>query len=293
MITYVKRQDLDVVKYDACITNSAQSRVYAFSWYLDIVADNWDVLVLDDYEAVMPVPWRRKFGFKYSLQPYFCQQITIYSHLEIEDSLIKKLLKKIPFLILYSDVNFSFKLNEVTFLEKHNFSLDLNRDYELTYKNYRKDRKKSLKKANEVDFVYNDDGKKEVLIKLYQKVFSFLKMPEKYFITIDAIIDYCILHKKGFIRNIYLDNDLVCAGFFIKYNARIYYLFGASNEKGKKHGATTFLIDSVIKENSNSHIIFDFEGSTIPNVASFYRSIGSKKTTYYNLKTNVFKRIFL
>ena len=54
MITYVKRKDLDVVKYDACITNSAQGSVYAFSWYLDIVADNWGVLVLDDYKAVMP-----------------------------------------------------------------------------------------------------------------------------------------------------------------------------------------------------------------------------------------------
>ena len=49
MIQYVKRQHLDVSKYDFCIENSTQSRIYAFSWYLDIVADHWDVLVLDDY----------------------------------------------------------------------------------------------------------------------------------------------------------------------------------------------------------------------------------------------------
>ena len=53
MIQHIKRKDLDILKYDACIENSIQSRIYGFSWYLDIVADHWEVLVLDDYEAVM------------------------------------------------------------------------------------------------------------------------------------------------------------------------------------------------------------------------------------------------
>ncbi|VAW26447.1 hypothetical protein MNBD_BACTEROID04-1052, partial [hydrothermal vent metagenome] len=58
MIYYYKRNQIDIVKYDTCITKSINTRVYANSWYLDIVADNWDVLVLNDYEAVMPLPWR-------------------------------------------------------------------------------------------------------------------------------------------------------------------------------------------------------------------------------------------
>ena len=47
MIHYVKRKDLDLNKYDACINNAINSRIYGYSWYLDIVADNWDVLVLN------------------------------------------------------------------------------------------------------------------------------------------------------------------------------------------------------------------------------------------------------
>ena len=46
MIKYVKRNELDIEKYNACVENSLQSRVYGFSWYLDIVADHWDALVL-------------------------------------------------------------------------------------------------------------------------------------------------------------------------------------------------------------------------------------------------------
>ena len=59
---YIKRKELNVSKYDACIENSVQEKIFGFSWYLDIVADQWDVLVLDDYKAVMPIPWRKKIG---------------------------------------------------------------------------------------------------------------------------------------------------------------------------------------------------------------------------------------
>ena len=69
MIRKVSRKKLEVEKYDACIANSIQANVYGYSWYLDVVADNWDVLVLNDYEAVMPIPWRRKFFIKYVYTP--------------------------------------------------------------------------------------------------------------------------------------------------------------------------------------------------------------------------------
>ena len=31
----------------------------------------WDALVLDDYAAVMPLTWRRKYGTRYLYQPAF------------------------------------------------------------------------------------------------------------------------------------------------------------------------------------------------------------------------------
>ena len=96
MISFVKRAALDVEKYDSCIENSIQSRIYAFSWYLDIVADHWDVLVLNDYEAVMPLPWKQKFGLKYITQPYFCQQLGIFSVEKISKEIQLQFIKKIP-----------------------------------------------------------------------------------------------------------------------------------------------------------------------------------------------------
>jgi hypothetical protein len=289
MIHYIKRKNLDVIKYDYCVENAIQTRVYAYSWYLDIVADNWDVLVLNDYEAVMPVFYNIKYGLKYSLQPYFCQQISIYSIDKIDDLFIKKILKKIPKSVFFTDINFAFQPASKVIL-KQNFILNLNQEYNKLYKNFRKDRRKSIRKATEANLSYQDFNNKIALIELYKNVFDFLKMPKKYFDKINALIEYCLNNKLGFTRNIFHEEKIVCIGFFLKYNGRIYYLLGASIKEGKKYGATTFLLDSVIKEYSETKNILDFEGSTIPSIASFYKSFGSELTHYYNYKSNAIKR---
>jgi hypothetical protein len=289
MITYIKRKDLDIIKYNTCIENSKQSRVYAFSWYLDIVADNWDVLVLEDYKAVMPIPWNSKYGLKYCSQPFFCQQISIYSKEDVDE---EHFLKKIPksFLIIF--LNLSIKPEKDTVIDKINYELKLNSDYTKLFENYRKDRRKSFYKAEKASLSYKDNGTITSLVQLYKEVFNHLKTTEKCFKTIEKLMMYCVKNNTGFIRNVYKNDELLASGFFVRFNNRIYYLFAASNILGKRHGATTFLIDSVIKQYSNSNFVFDFEGSTIPNVASFYKSFGGDKTIYYNLKTHVFKRFF-
>ena len=69
MIQYLKNKEIDFKKYDACIAAAINSRIYAYSWYLNIVADNWDALVLNDYEAVMPLPiFRLKKAFFFKKQ---------------------------------------------------------------------------------------------------------------------------------------------------------------------------------------------------------------------------------
>ena len=96
MIQYLKRNQLDIIKYDNCIELSLNSRIYVFSWYLDIVSDNWDVLVLNDYEAVMPLPWRQKYFIKYVYPPAWTQQLGVFSNSKINADLVKQFVKSIP-----------------------------------------------------------------------------------------------------------------------------------------------------------------------------------------------------
>ena len=49
---------IDTTKWDDCISRSANGLIYASSRYLNAMADNWDGMIIDDYKAVMPLPWR-------------------------------------------------------------------------------------------------------------------------------------------------------------------------------------------------------------------------------------------
>ena len=149
MIAYIKRKDLNTDKYDACVENSIQSRIYAYSWYLDIVADHWDVLVLDDYEAVMPIPWRKKLGIRYVYTPLRVLELGVFSILKIDAQLfLNKLSESFLYVSLRLNIeNYLNAIPESCSLKQQQYIL-LNEPYESILKKYRRDRKKDLKKAS-------------------------------------------------------------------------------------------------------------------------------------------------
>ena len=59
--SFLKHDKIDKVKWDNCISRSVNGHIYARSWYLNIVSPDWDALIEGDYEAVMPLTWKRKF----------------------------------------------------------------------------------------------------------------------------------------------------------------------------------------------------------------------------------------
>ena len=87
-ITYLTYQEIDKAKWDDCINQSINKLIYAESVYLDAMAENWDAIIMNDYEAVMPLTWKKKFGIKYLYQPAFIQQGGIFSRKKIDGKLI-------------------------------------------------------------------------------------------------------------------------------------------------------------------------------------------------------------
>src|SRR5687768_17286505 len=77
-IQYLEQKEIDKQKWDRCIDNAADGLIYGYSFYLDSMADDWCGLVLNDYEAVMPLPFRKKFGMRYVYQPAFIAQLGVF-----------------------------------------------------------------------------------------------------------------------------------------------------------------------------------------------------------------------
>ena len=126
-IKYLQNSEIDRKKWDRCIATSLQQLPYAYSWYLDAAAENWDAIVINNYEAVFPLPWKKKWGVRYVYPPFFIQQLGLFSRTPqdsfVIDTVLKEAAKHFKFIELY--LNFA-DAPSAAFAVRQNFELNLN-----------------------------------------------------------------------------------------------------------------------------------------------------------------------
>ncbi len=292
-IKYLRHRQIDQVKWDKTIDASYNGMVYAYSFFLnDMAGKRWDALVLGDYEAVFPLVWGRKYGLKYLYQPFFCQQLGLFSKTRISEDVMHQFIKKIPRKFFYWDFHLNYENSFfsplINFVNRTSFTIDLNQDYLSIYDKFNSDAKKNLAKSAITGYIVKDNDAPELaadcFFYAYGHWYPNLETLKK---KILQCANNAIQLKKGFTRSIYgKDGQLWCSGFFFMAKDRIHYAMAAPTEEGKKHGATHILIDEVLKEFSNRLMTFDFEGSDLQSVAYFYAKFGSVKKHYLEIKLN-------
>ena len=286
MIKQISRKNLDLDKYTACIVSSTNYRVYAEVWYLDVVADNnWYCLVLNDYEAVMPIPYQRKFGLKFVIQPYYCQQLGVFhgeqftkkQFKQFEQKLHRKLVRSYHFNEENTEI-FSPKGEKRT-----NYVLDLNRSYEEIYNNYSKSRRKEIRKSER--FAIN--------IKPTEHLTNLLKLKKNYNYTQENNIFkyyqttlYKLVQNGEFLIFDLFDNQekLIASQIFMVSKNRIYCTAFARDPRTENHNASTLIKDYIILQFATQDLLLDFEGSMQPNIAKFMKGFTPKEKKYTNYK---------
>lgn len=280
MIRYLRNNEIDLTKYDTCIKTSINTRIYAFSWYLDCVADNWDVLVLNDYEAVMPLPWRQKYFIKYIYPPAWTQQLGVFSSNEISEKLVLDFIHAIPkkFKKVTVQFNSDNKLQLKNVTERVNYVLPLDKPYEEIYKGFNQNRKRGLKKA------LKSKNAKIKTISSKDFLEFYLNVPKNYAVNKNQIetLKKLVNSKNDAIKiiGIYNVSKLEASILLLIDAHRIINLVPITSYYGREQGLITLLLNNMIKNYENSTKILDFEGSMLDGVASFYESFGAKKKFY-------------
>ena len=80
-VRLLNRQDIDDAQWNSFLDNSPHNLIYAYSWYLDIVAPKWCAFIAENeagWQAIMPVPLAKKWGFWVVKQPFFCQILGVF-----------------------------------------------------------------------------------------------------------------------------------------------------------------------------------------------------------------------
>lgn len=293
MIQYLTNENIDRRKWDECIARSFNGIVYAYSWYLDIVSPEWDALVKDDYKSVMPLTRRKKYGISYLFQPFFTQQLGVFSSDKLNAEVVAEFLSAIPHHFKFVEINLNtFNLyNQSNFSIKPNLTheLDLIESYENIAKNYSDNLKRNLKKAanNKLQSVLSNQP--EAVVKLFRenRGAEISNLKEHDYKVLVQLIYQAIHRGKAQVMNVMNEHNELCAGaFFIESNNKVIFLFSGLSDEGKNLNAMAFLIDSFIRQNAGKNITLDFEGSNDVNLARFYKSFGSKECIYTQVKIN-------
>tara|TARA_B110000003_G_scaffold179972_1_gene179196 strand:+ start:9021 stop:9932 length:912 start_codon:yes stop_codon:yes gene_type:complete len=290
-VNYILREDLDELKYDDCIEKSKQSNLFGYSWYLDIVCDYWDVLVLNDYEAVMPIPWKKKYFIKYVYHPLWVLQLGIFSKSKKSHELefINTLRKRFKFVELRLNKKNSIEKGGSKSIVNQMQYLSLENSYEDIFRNFNRNRKRELKKASKACLKEEWGDKVENLITLFEKNIGIRikKITKNDYKILLRLMTTIVSKKRGELVSIYSDDhQLVASGFFLFYKQTVTELICATDIKNRGNGANTFLIDRALYRYQKKYNLFDFGGSSMKTIANYYKSFGANTYQYLFFKLN-------
>jgi hypothetical protein len=288
MIRYLEHKEIDKARWNECVERSAQQLPYAFTWFLDIAAqEKWNGLVLNDYEGVMPLPFKKKLGFSFIYQPFFTQQLGIFGKGDPE-KFIAAIHPK--FRHVHTNLNWknSFKTNLPTIKEQTNLVLDLSRDFEAIKKNFSENCLRNCKKSEKNELRINNCAAAD-LVNIFKKTrgkeIPHLKK-ENYSVLLELIGEF-EKRKMAQVRGVFSkDNTLLGGAVIVKFRSRNIFFFSSLSEEGKKAGGIFFFMLNLINELCGSENLLDFEGSNNAQLARFYRGFGATEQNYSSYSNN-------
>jgi len=296
-IQYLTYQQIDKKKWDACIDKAPNGLIYAYSFYLDAMAKNWDALVVsatgtsNSYDIIMPLTWNKKYRIHYLYQPAFTACLGVFGR-SVTAAVLEAFLQAIPAKFKYWDLYFNpgnlFKITGFNLYERMNYVLNLNDSYDNIYKAYRDNIKRNIKKSEQFQLKTNKNIDIAAVVKLArEQAAGFSSMNETDFTNFENLFQLLYKNKKATTYGVYSKGSelIAAAAFFFSHN-RAYYILVGNHPNGKTLGASHALVNAFIKDHAGEDVLLDFEGSDISSLGFFYSSFGAVKERYSAIRLN-------
>ncbi len=243
--------------------------------------------MLGDYEAVMPVPWRKKYGLRYTYDVPFIQQLGWFGKEEKEYA---EMFKPALFsFVKYGSYSFNAGNNHYNSgaAENNNFIINLSTSYQTVYANYSGDVVNNLKKSIKFNLSYQPCNCQDA-ISLYVKEYKsrFKNTGDNDYNNFAALCKI-LQQKQMVIAKMVVDENtgvVLSAALLLKDEHRLYNVMNTTIEMGRTQSANYFLLDNIFKEFAGTGLVFDFEGSDIEGIKLFYQKWGAINQPYQRLE---------
>ncbi|MEO8763495.1 MAG: hypothetical protein ABI416_04370, partial [Ginsengibacter sp.] len=259
-ISYLPQAKINKEKWDHCVETAGNGLIYAYSFYLDAMSKNWDGLIMDDYEAVMPLTWNKKYGLCYLYQPFFAAQLGVFGN-NLSLSVIRSFLEAIPKRFKYWD----FYLNEKNLYqvpgfpmyERSNYTLNLDNSYAALSANYAKSHLRNIKRAGDAgNTLKKNIPVADIILLAREQAKNFSPISNKDYENFSNL--FLILGKKNMAvtYGIYSSGQqLVSSCGWLFSHGRAYYILVGNHPNGRTSGASHLMIDHFIREHAGKKLL--------------------------------------
>ncbi|MBI2259889.1 MAG: hypothetical protein HYU67_13450 [Flavobacteriia bacterium] len=272
MIKFTKRKDIDIDKWDSIVASSNKNAIFSYSWYLDAVSSTWGVVHNSDWTISMPISYKVFIFWIKVHPPLFSRNLSIFGNTQNADKLITFALKNFWICHLKLDERCNLYKNKLIYQK-----IDLTEEIQ-----YHKNTTRILKKNFNKYTFKKTKNYKYVLQFYYENAFKKLGLSSLQKIKIQKLMTNAILKDKAEVIEVFdINLQRVGASFFLMDKNTVYYLVGDCDFEEKKGGLMFSLMDFAITEYKRNFSYFDFGGSNIESVATFYRKLGGKDYEYF------------
>lgn len=286
--------------------------IYDQPWWLDAVCgpEHWDVLIYEKNGKLlgaMPYYTKSRYGLSYITNPPLTQHNRIYVHYppqqkyearlasekEVFTALIKQMKNVcgrgmiaarmsldpghtnwLPFYWqgFYGRTNYTYILPSASF------------SYEDLQKSYSKVIRYDAKKALDFISIQESDDLK-TFYRLHCQMFARQHQSARLSYEFLEKFDKCLLEHSARRMLIAKDTDNIpySAAYFVYDRETVYYLLSGTDPQYRKFNTLTALITEGIRFASQTGRNFDFEGSMVENIESYFRKFGAVQIPYFRV----------
>lgn len=276
MFQIIPNNAIDQFKWDTLVRSDSAAYTSNYSWYLNELCQ-WDLIVWGEYQGGMAIASKNQFGFKRAYQPPFVQLYQwVGANVDIVE--LANFIQK-----QYADIRMNTALNIAGATERTNYILPLDRPADSLFEGFSKSLRKNIRKATEQGLEIRTTSSCALSLKFYREVHGSNnpQLGSTQYEAFARLFKRAASLKLAFSKEVYLNQLPIASLSFMISKDRFHYVLGAPNADGKKHNALSLALWQLIEENAGKSMKLDFEGSSIPAVADFYKSFGSEKVCFY------------
>lgn len=286
-IKFVPREEIEDKRWNGCVHYAINGLPYAYTWYLDNVAEFWDGLVWGDYEAVFPLVHQTVGNAKMLYQPALAAELGLFSLKPIDKRLLTEFMEAIPAEYTVWDFNLNSMnlptIEATQYTPHHSWYINLQPIYSEQQDRYNQTVVDALKKTESLGLRIKQDLKPEIVVEHFKNTTGkALNLPESAYHSMHRIIYQAQHFGVGGGFGIYQDEKLLASTFLLYSRVANLNLLPGLAFESLDNGAYA-LMDLFIRNGAGSMRILDAGPFQTPAVAELFKNYGGEKLEYFQV----------